>query len=56
MMNESPMVTRSTIPLATTSFFFQSNSWYLTDELPQLSARISIAFLLDVRCLTGFSI
>jgi hypothetical protein len=29
------MVTRSTIPLAITSLRFQSNSWYLTDELPQ---------------------
>jgi hypothetical protein len=25
-----------------TSFFFQSKSWYLTDELPQFNARISI--------------
>ncbi|WP_231875434.1 hypothetical protein [Desulfuromonas sp. DDH964] len=41
MMNESPIVTRSTIPLAITSLRFQSNSWYLTDELPQFNARIS---------------
>ena len=42
MMNESPIVTRSTIPLAMTSLRVQSNSWYLTDELPQFNARMSI--------------
>jgi hypothetical protein len=35
-------MTRSTIPFATTTFFSQSNNWYLTEELPQLSAIIII--------------
>jgi S-adenosylmethionine:diacylglycerol 3-amino-3-carboxypropyl transferase len=39
------MMTRSTIPFATISFLSQSNNWYFTEELPQLSAIMIISIL-----------